>query len=149
MARVNWAPGLPPEIKAAVAPCLEEFQHMIPQWLSILTIQYHRTDGTAHNTTKEEYRNSHLTFEAAFLDQPKWKQREDILHEILHIVTDPLYTQAWNLKEALAAKTDVPKEYLAEQLRLSLERTITDLTTCVLNTMEIERAKIPVEPSRR
>lgn len=148
MARIYWAVELPPEIRASVEPYLDEFKSMIPTWLSILTIQYQRAEGTAHNTTKEEYRMAYLTFEAGFLDQPAWKRRQDVLHEILHIVTDPLHTQAWNLKEALALKTDVPKWYLEEELRVSLERTITDLTSCVLATIESTRTKAMPESYR-
>lgn len=140
MAKIYWAPELPPEIKSVVEPYIEEFKHMLPPWLSLFTIQYGRDNGTARNATKEEYRSSYVTFEAGFLDQPEWKRRADVLHEILHIVTDPLYTQAWDLKNLATEEAGKPvKEYIDEQLRLSLERTITDLTTCVLNTLEQAR----------
>ncbi len=133
MVRIHWAPELPPEIKTEVEPSIKEFAEIIPPWLNLLTIQYARDDGTARNSTKEEYRSSYITFGAGFLDQPKWKRRSDVLHELLHIVTDPLYTQAWSLKELAGGEEEKPKkDYLDEQLRLSLERTITDLTTCIL-----------------
>ncbi len=139
MAKLIWADGILPEIKKAAEPFFEEFAELIPIWVKYLYVDYERAEGVAHSNTKEEYRNSCITFEAAFLDQPVWKRREDVLHEIMHTATNPMYNQMFDLKDVAVKAHPEMADYLAEQIRHSVERTVVDLTECVLNALEKAR----------
>lgn len=150
MARIFWDTNFPMELRAVIEPYFEQFKMIVPTWCELIHVYYDRERGSATNNTQEDYRFATITFEAGFIDQPEWKRRIDVLHEMIHIVLDPIHTQLLDLKNLFAQEEEYEK-YIAEQIKHSIERTTTDLTYCVDNLMKIieERQSLPIEVSRR
>jgi len=69
------------------------------------------------------YKNAHMRVFPAFFAKTKAKQKEDILHEMVHIVLDEMGTQIWDLQQG--------KLITFDQRRDAIERTTQHLTRAI------------------
>lgn len=124
--KIKPAPHLPEPVWQSVQPILEGYAVLLPQWLHTLNVQWDESDTTnaASITIYEEYRRADLSICPNFMSRPD-KQKEQILHEIVHLYTDHLHNQVERLIRALPK--GAAREVEREQSRLNVERGTCDL----------------------
>lgn len=125
-AKIVRSPGFPDSVWEMAGPILEENAVLLPQWLHVLNVYWSDDQGecAASITIYEEYRRADLNIHPNWISRPD-KQRDQIVHELLHLHTDHLHHQVERLINAMpkGPARDVERE----QSRLNVERGTCDL----------------------
>ncbi len=106
MSKLRYKPTLPPDVRKLVEPHLAELEWLIPAWMQQVFITY--SDGKApqedeHNSVamttyvNHEYRWATITIYPDMVSSPEEGRREDIIHELIHLHTNPMADRANNV----------------------------------------------------
>lgn len=126
MTRIRYTPGLPDEVRSAVAPHLERWAFLIPSWCHELNVIY-------------EYRRADLTVLPNFISCLPDRRARDVVHELLHIIIEPMQRVAKDLRERLVAECPPLGAWSSEAIRFADESVTVDLTEMVLSLAASER----------
>lgn len=131
--RIRYSPGLPDEVWAAVAPHLERWALLAPAWCRYLNVIWGEEEisNALSITAHYEYRRASLYIHANFLSCPD-RREENIVHELSHLVTEPMYNTMRDLKMALVAKCPDLQAWATEAIRYAIESTTCDLTDTLM-----------------
>jgi hypothetical protein len=135
---ISYRPGLPMEVRIAVEEHLTKWAHVVPAWCLELNVIWDddNTSAAASMTVHYEYRRSDLKIFPNFLTCADLRER-NILHELLHIVTEPMYNTMKDLKGVVADKHPEMKAWAEENMRMAVEMVTCDLTAALLHQLAL------------
>lgn len=120
--RIKYATNIPPEVLTAIRPHIERWAWLIPAWMQSITIKYanDEDDGTAIATiVNPEYRWGVMTFYPAWLEEDREVREVDVIHDLLHLSTNPIFDHACNAIKALIGEGEKAEAFFAiEENRL-------------------------------
>lgn len=100
----------------------------LTQWTFNFTFADDDKEGVAAEITSQpEYKRAFITIFPCFWQDTKKDQREIIVHELCHILTDPLYFRAFDLLRGKLV-TDRELDFEREQLTETIAVIINQLT---------------------
>lgn len=119
-----------PHIFHEVASYLEDLRPFVPHWVDVVRVLFDSgggEDDTLHVHVNEEYRSLTLSVGNGWARVAPGEKSRYVLHEILHVYTDPLY----DAYVALLSSTTVPdsaiRSFAEDVGRKAVERTVNDL----------------------
>lgn len=131
--RILWDPVIPPEVRAAAEPTLDEWKTRLPGWISDLTVSFDQKDGVNCSINVQyEYRRAYLYLHGAWLEQSTDMRREDILHELIHLFLEPMQGSISSLTEHLLKDNPTFLGWVEEEIERGLEASTCDLTNLLL-----------------
>lgn len=120
--RVKYDKNIPPEMLAAIRPHVGRWAWLIPGWMQYVTIAFANDDEerTAIETeVNHEYRWATVTFYPCWLNADEETREVDVIHDFLHLSTNPLFQHARNTVRVLMGDSGEAKLYYAiEENRL-------------------------------
>ena len=120
----------PREICKAVKPHMEAAAYLIPGWVEELSIEYD-ADTTSFMLTKSsfQYRRAIIVIGSAFLTQTDEERRATVFHELMHVLTAPV----WNLMTDLVKQIpESSREFALSQAEQTIEGAVEDLSRATL-----------------
>lgn len=131
---ISYRPGLPMEVRITVEPHLKKWAHVVPSWCHELNVLWDddNTNAAASVTVHYEYRRADLKIFPNFLTCND-RRESNILHELLHIMTEPMYNTMKDLKATVADKHPELKAWAEENMRMAIESVTCDLTAALLH----------------
>lgn len=139
--RIRYAKDIPPEMLAAIKPYVERFAWMLPPWMQYIRVRYEDADGegTAISTVcNHEYRWGDVTFYACWLEVDDEEREVDVMHDFLHLSTNPIHDHARNTIKALMGEGELAEKFFAveeERLRELHEGMVQDLAHLIQEQM--------------
>lgn len=134
MKRIRITPGLPVEVFDAINPHLQRWALLVPSWCREVNILWDDADDNGALCIKVhyEYRRADLTVLPNFLSMSEPGRREvAVIHELLHIVTEPMINTARDLRDTLVKAHPEMETWADEMIRHSNESVTCDLTEMV------------------
>lgn len=128
-----WIDGsLPVEIRDAVEPLLRKHAEKIPWWCGRVSVYWNEEHKAAASMSAAyDYRRGELTIGPNFLSLHQ-RRELNIVHELMHLYTEPLTHAAETARDALRKTNDAAAEVLAEDIRHATEQTVCDLTSLLI-----------------
>jgi len=127
---VKYGNNLPKEMRSIFKKAIDKYSELVPTWCHVIYVKLEDVDedgSPAHIQVQERYREATITLSTAILsEEPKERIDRIILHEIIHILIDPLATVA----QRVIAKTienEKFKGWAEGQLEEKEEAVIQDL----------------------
>lgn len=133
MAEITYTAGISTEVRAAIEPHLAKWAHIIPAWCHEVTVTWEddELDGALDITVHSEYRRADLRVLPNFLSCVE-RREQAVVHELLHIMTEPMRNVARDLRDVVARDHPALKEWAEEVIRHSNESVTCDLTALVM-----------------
>jgi len=132
-AELWYTPGLPAEARAAIEPHLVQWAFLIPAWCHRVNVVW--TDDDANGALKVqvhyEYRRADLHVLPNFLSATAHRE-EQVIHELLHIATEPMRNTCHDLRDALVAQIPALAGWADELMRHSEESVVCDLAAAIV-----------------
>jgi hypothetical protein len=131
--RIRYSPGMPDEVRIAVAPHVERWAFLAPAWCRYINVVWgdEETSNALSVTAHYEYRRATLYIHPNFLTCPD-RREENIVHELSHLLTEPMYNTMRDLKAALVDKVPELQAWATEAIRYAVESTTCDLTDTLM-----------------
>jgi len=127
---IKYGKMLPNEIKQMFKRAIEKYGYLVPTWCHVIYVKHEEPDedqSPAHIEAQEEYREATITISTSILaEDPEERIDRIILHEILHIILDPLATEAQRVISR-TIENDKFKSWAERQLEVKEEGVIQDL----------------------
>jgi hypothetical protein len=124
---------------------LDPFQWVIPQWLRTLHILIEgsqKLSSVATTTVDEQYREACIKFRPTWFTMTPDEKQDAVLHELMHIHTNPMFDYATNAIERYSSEAeDKHKDIVTDELRTYLERVTQDLTNTILDQFGREQCR--------
>lgn len=131
---VTWLEPMPPEVRAAVEPLLECYLALVPTWCHDLLVAWDDSDheNLATCCARAEYRWARITLCASWLRQTPAAREDAIVHELTHVLTEPIQNHVRDLLEVIKEKFPDVHKWADEQRRYANESVTQDLTRILL-----------------
>lgn len=128
--RLTYDTQLPAEIRAAVAPVLERYLHLVPGWCQTLTVGWDGDDttGTLRSHILVEYRAARIVVLPAFVECDDVQRDNAVLHELTHIPLEQLRDVAYQLLGVLKETHPALEGWAKERIRVACESATCDVT---------------------
>lgn len=132
MTVIDYRPGIPPEVRGAIEPLLTCWQGVLPSWCHTLNVIWSEADtGALSIRTQYEYRRATLTVYPNFITCPDKRER-DVIHELMHVLLEPLANVMTDMRDELAEKCPDVKRWAEEAARYGEESAVCDLAAAFL-----------------
>lgn len=133
--RVQFDGGIPPEVRAIIAPYFPMIERLAPPWCSRVWVKWESTceavEGCkACTLTRYEYRYGAVTFHGLWLDCTEEERRDTVAHESMHLYVQQLDSFTARMIETLAEEKAA--EVARESLRMHSEAVVQDLALLVM-----------------
>lgn len=129
MSEIVFDATVPPELRSALQPLLDEFKYLVPTWCHTVNISNSteaKEEELACAQVLPEYRQAFICFSPLWIEAREDLRRDAVLHEILHISIEPMRQV---LIDLLDSTYDDDRAGAAhEQWRKAFEGTVCDLS---------------------
>jgi hypothetical protein len=145
--RIKYAKDIPPEMLAAIKPYVERFSWMLPAWMQYIQVSYanDEEDNPAISTiVNHEYRWGDVTFYPCWLNADPETREVDVIHDFLHLSTNPIFNHARNTIELLMGDSEQAKVFFAieeNRLRELHEGMVQDIAHMIQERLPREKGK--------
>lgn len=132
--QIKWDNNIEPKAKAQLEDILADFNWIIPDWLNVLsiTVQPDGDEGARASISVDyTYRFATMVVHSFWFHMEERARRETLLHELIHLHTNPMFDYALNVVERLASD-EASSELLRDEITAKLEIATVDLTTAIL-----------------
>lgn len=137
----RWEPDFPADIRRIVEPVLVRWLDLVPTWCQEFRVRYR---GDEQNTLKVNIHHSNrwavLTITGAWLDEPESAREEAIIHELVHVAVEPLFTAADRAVEELSDEDSPVRRLASAGLREGLECSVDDLARGIQRLLKFRAA---------
>lgn len=125
--------NVPAEVADAVTPILRAWSHLVPAWVYEINLMWadEANEGALSITAHYEYRRADLFVHPNFISHPE-RREPNLVHELMHIMTEPLLNVVCDLRDQLIERQPDLKPYVKEQIRYAVESVTCDLTAFAL-----------------
>lgn len=129
--KIAFTPGMSDEVRAAIEPHLRKWGFLIPGWCRELNVTWKDDDdrGALNILVHYEYRRADMNVLANFMSITH-RREQNVVHELLHIVTAPLCNTMQDFRNALKPEL-VP--WADEMIRHSSESVTCDLQAMTMD----------------
>ena len=130
---VEYAPGVPHEVRQALEPHLVKWSFLLPAWCHVLQVIWgeEHPQGALEMVAHYEYRSAELWVYSNYLTREDVRE-EKIIHELLHVSTAPMDLQMRQLRDALVRLCPDLEQWATENIRSSVESVVSDLARSLL-----------------
>jgi hypothetical protein len=136
MAEILFDKNFPEIARERSETILNEFSWLLPAWLQRLNVSYVGDDkeSSAYITVEKDYRFACLRICGHWLSEDAKLQREQLVHELIHIHFSPLKNCAVGVIEILCGGEDDKAFKIAkDELASKNEMATTDLAFAIAN----------------
>ncbi len=136
MAEIIFYKDFPVLLRETVSVAINDFSWLFPVWLQRLYVGFHpdEEDASAYMTIEKDYRFANLKVCGHWVSESSELQKEQILHEILHLYNAPLKNAMLDAIDTLCDGTE-GKLYktIKRELVGKNEAATADLTYAIMN----------------
>lgn len=132
---IRWAKDVPDEYRDVLEPILEAWYALVPTWVQEFRVMWRGDDNGAALGAKVNYRNrwAFLYVGPSFLGEPVDEREVAVLHELCHVLTEPLSVVAERIADMLP---DYERKAVAGFLEDALEATVEDIARSLRRARE-------------
>lgn len=128
-----WDPTVPPEVREATEETLAKWSWVIPPWVQFFRVRWipKMEDAVLEVSTSYHNRWAVLRIGPQWLTQPPEEREAALLHELVHIVLDPIHEALHQITTSTTEK-NTPARRLTKALGTSALETATEDTARLL-----------------
>ncbi len=132
--KIRYAESVIPEVRSAIEPHLLKWEFLIPAWCHEVNVTWQDDDanGALSTVVHYEYRRVDLNILPNFLSCEDRRER-NVVHELLHIVTEPLQNTCKDMRDALVKQVPELEGWATEMIRHSDECVTCDLAAILFD----------------
>lgn len=128
--------GCQPHLYEQIETAVSEVGWIIPPWLEFLYVKFDPDDrGTVRIEVLEEYRTAHLHVCCGWAKVREDERSRWVLHELLHLHTNHLYTVFHNLLNATVEEGSALYLWASDESRRAVERCTNDLEKVIYDAI--------------
>ena len=133
--KLEWAKGVPKEVKAAAKPYFDLYRNVVPSWCRVVTVAYQQQpplspDSVADSASQVEYRQATIQLHGGWLNESEDDRERTVLHELVHIAVAPMYAIPEKLLECV--QDSAARAVLEDQWRAAVEGVVCDVAEAFL-----------------
>lgn len=137
MNKIIFNNDFPEIIKPQVGSILNDFDWLLPAWLQTLYVGYHadEQEASAYISVNKDYRFANLKVCGHWVNESAELQKEQILHELIHLYNVPIKRYALDMFEihCEGGKDGVIYKMIKNQLVSKNESATSDMTFALMN----------------
>lgn len=137
---IIWDKNIEPANQSEIERHLHPFLWLVPGWVDDLHLFTYGTDDStsiASTTVKEQYRWVDLTLHPRWFTESNHCKQNSIIHELIHIHTNPLYDFSRNAIKRYAGDSDEgQRQIVFDEMEAYLERSTCDLASVIMARMQ-------------
>lgn len=134
MSKFHYAPSIPAHLLGVVKMYFDPLAWMIPAWCQKVTVSWCSEgfeDAAVTTQVQFEYRWASIVLYPCWLDSDDTTQKDNCIHEMLHLHLNPLYDYANNTLAVLLNEDETFRVHSQEALRKLVEGAVQDLTATI------------------
>lgn len=129
--KVVWDKNMPPEIKNALRPIVDEWLYLVPTWCHFLKFSYNAQGEFTMATSSEPlYRRAFIVMGTGWLELGPNGRVHSLVHEILHISWEPV-TETLESVLAECVKDEAARNIIDREWRHRYEAAVEDLANAL------------------
>jgi hypothetical protein len=134
MTKIVFDKNFPELAQGRVNEIVEQFRWIFPLWLQRLYVHYHADDNESSCYIKvdKDYRFSNLTICGHWINESAYLQKEQILHELIHLYNVPANEFANRQIESLCEGNAPLHNLIKSELTAKNEASTCDLTFALM-----------------
>ena len=128
--RVDFDPGFPKELRAGLKRQLDVLLPLAPR-IYRLKVFLGTDKGQASVQVLLHYHHANLSLDPSFFKMDEEERWEVLVHEIVHVLTDPLWAESCAIVDGFFEEGSSTAPYLLSRLE-ELNEKVVDSISCVL-----------------
>lgn len=138
MTQIVFCNNFPILARASVETALHDFRWILPVWLQRLYVGYHadEQEAAAYIQVEKDYRFANLKVCGHWIEAPADLQKEQLLHELIHLYNVPVKNFALEQIDSLCGEADEKLfKLIKSELVAKNEAATADLTFALMNKL--------------